>query len=100
MHTTYDQHTRDLIRISQLAIAHAEVKLKAKMDMDKAKIEFLEAKLARLHIVAKKSKEELVSMKTALATVKSLRQKLGETLAMTEHQFFKMHSRFEEVERI
>lgn len=37
-------------------------------------------------------------MKIGLATLKSLRQNLGETLATTEHQFFKMHSWFEEVE--
>lgn len=59
--------------------------LKAKTDIDKEKIESLEAKLVRLHIVAKKSEEELITMKTTLVIVESLRQKLGETLAMTVH---------------
>lgn len=88
------------MRISQLAADRAEEKLKAKMDLDKGKSESLETEMARLYIVAKKPKEELVSMKTTLATTDSLRQKLGETLVTTKHQFFQMHQRFEEAERI
>lgn len=77
------------MRISQLAADRAEEKLKAKMDHDKAKIKSLEAKLARMHLLAKKSEKELVSAKTT--TTESWRQRLGETLTSTDHQFFKMH---------
>lgn len=64
MQAAYDQHTQDLTMISQLATNQAEEKLKAKMDLDKAKIESLEVELARLHLVAKKFEEKLVSTKT------------------------------------
>lgn len=63
MQAVYDQHTRDLARILQLAINRAEEKLKAKMDLDKAKMESPEAKLERMHIVARKFEEKLVSKK-------------------------------------
>lgn len=49
----------------------AKKKLKAKMDLDRVKIESLEAELARMHIVAKKFQEEMVMTKTALVTVES-----------------------------
>lgn len=100
IHAVCEQLAQDLTRISQLATNRAEEKLKVKMGLDKAKIEFLEAELAKMHIVVKKSEEKLVSTKTALATAKFLRQKLGKTLASIEHQFFKMHQFFQEAERI
>lgn len=84
------QHARDLTRISQLVANQAEENLKAKMDLDRAKIESPEAKLTRMHIIAKKFEKELVTTKTTLATTESWRQKLGETLATTEHQFYQM----------
>lgn len=94
----YKQHIRDLARMSQLVADYVEEKLKEKLDKDKAKIESLEAKLTRLRDVAKKA--EANNTKTDLVTSESLRQKLGESLASTEHQFFQMHSRFEKVEWI
>lgn len=98
IHTVCKQHARDLTRISQLAANQAEENLKSKMDLDRAKIESLEAKLTRMHIVAKKFDDELVTTKTTLVTTESWRQKLGETLATTEHQFYQMLQRFEEAE--
>lgn len=98
--TVCEQYARELMRISQLATNRVEEKLKAKRDMDKVKIESLEAELAKMHIVAKKSEEELVSAKTALSTAKSWRQKLGKAMVSTKHHFFKMHQHFVEVKRI
>lgn len=55
-----------MTRISQLAANRAEEKLKAK-------IESLEAELARLRGVSKKAEEEVNTTKIALATSESLR---------------------------
>lgn len=63
-------------------------KLKAKIDLDRMKIESLESELAKMHIVAKKFDDELVKTKTTLVTTESWGQQLEETLAMTEHQIF------------
>lgn len=97
---TYDQHTWDLTRISQLVVDRAKERLKVKMEEDRAKIESLEAEPARLQGVARKVEKEINTTKTNLVTLESLRQKLWKTLVTTEHQFYQIHSRFEEVERI
>lgn len=59
------------------------------MDLDKTKIESLEAELARIHIVAKKSKEALAAKEMALVTIESWWHKLVETLASFEHHLNK-----------
>lgn len=100
IHVIYEQHAGDLTRISQLATDRADERLKAKIDLDKTKIEPLEAELVRMHIVAKKLDEALASKETALAITESWRQKLPKTLAATEHQFNQMHRQFEEAKQI
>lgn len=45
--------------MSQLPTKKVEERLKAKMDLDKAKIESLEAELTHMHMVAKQYEEAL-----------------------------------------
>lgn len=87
------QHAQDLMRISQLPTERAKEKLKAKMDLDRAKIESLEVELARMHNEAKKYDEALAANGTAMVATESWWQKLGEPLASIKHHFFKMHQR-------
>lgn len=56
-----------------------------KMDPDREKIESLEAELVRMHDEAKKYEGTLTAEDMAMVTTKSWWQKLGETLASTEH---------------
>lgn len=80
-----DLHVWDLAGMSQLATDHVEEKLKAMMDEDMAKIESLELELTRLREVTKVTKNAANQAKTNMATLESLKQKLGETLAGTKH---------------
>lgn len=77
-----------------------EEKFKKRLGLDKAKIESLEAELARLRLNKERCEEALAMKNMALAIAESWRQQIFETLASTEHQLNQMHCRFEEVENI
>lgn len=63
----------------------AEERFKERMELDWAKIESLEAELARMREEKKKYEETLPTKDTALATSESSRQQVFETLVSIEH---------------